>query len=738
MKITELPKNIADIFRDNGFESLNPPQQAAVKAGLLEGKSLVVASPTASGKTLIAEMAFLKNFLERGKSLYIVPLKALASEKYYEFNERYKSTGMKIAVSVGDYDTASEWLGNYDLIIASNEKVDSLLRHNVSWISSINLIICDEIHLLNDASRGPTLEMVLTQLMAMTKSQIIALSATIKNSEEIAKWLHAELIESDYRPVKLYYGTFHPNTLDIEKKGKSELPGSGEPEILLASDTLKKGKQALVFVSTRRSAEASAERIGKKIVHLLTQDEKNKLKKISLQVLKSLSTPTKQCRRLADIVANGAAFHHAGLVAKQRALIEENFRSGFIKIICATPTLAFGMNLPAWRVVVRDVKRYGNYGIDYLPVLDVHQMAGRAGRPKYDKDGEAILIAKTQNEADELAERYISGKPEPIYSKLATEPMLRFYTLALIASGTERMSGLESVFSKTFFAHQYGDMKEVTDKLENILIELKSYGFIKIQESNFDSTAYGKEFVPAFDITADKKLKATDIGKRVSELYLDPLSAHKIINSIHEGKTDELKMFMSINSCAESMPLLRAKQKDDFLEEELMNSMIETPDPWNYDYEEFLDIFKTSLMFIDWANEITEDKLLEKYGIAPGELYAKTTNAEWLLYAASEMARLLEKKEAAGKFSKLRLRIKYGAKEELLRLVAMKGIGRVRARLLYKNSIRSLLDIKKSSIETLQKILGSKKLAEQLKSQTDTDFDANMKMIKRMGKRQYS
>src|SRR3989338_8029281 len=180
-----LPEKLVSIMKSGGITALNPPQVAAVKKGLFSGKNLVIASPTASGKTLIAEMAILKNFLDGKKSVYLVPLKALASEKYSDFS-KYKKIGMRVAVATGDMDETDGWLGSYDLIILSNEKMDSLLRHAAPWTKDISLIISDEIHLIDDPSRGPTLEVVLTQLMGMTKSQIIALSATIENSKEIA------------------------------------------------------------------------------------------------------------------------------------------------------------------------------------------------------------------------------------------------------------------------------------------------------------------------------------------------------------------------------------------------------------------------------------------------------------------------------------------------------------------------------------------------------------------------
>lgn len=165
------------------------------------------------------------------------------------------------------------------------------------------------------------------------------------------------------------------------------------PVINLVLDTITKKKQALVFVNTKRSAEKLAEEIAKKI-----KINDNKLVELSLETLKALSKPTKQCERLAKTLKKGIAFHHAGLHHTQKELIEDNFRNGNIKIITCTPTLAYGLDLPAFRAIIKDLKRYSVHGYNWIPVLEYHQQAGRAGRPKFDTFGEAICIASTKPE----------------------------------------------------------------------------------------------------------------------------------------------------------------------------------------------------------------------------------------------------------------------------------------------------------------------------------------------------
>ncbi|MBI2134169.1 DEAD/DEAH box helicase [Candidatus Woesearchaeota archaeon] len=195
---------------------LRPAQEKAINAGLLEGRSLLVCTPTSSGKTLIAELAMVSAIMEcRGKAVYIVPLKALASEKYRDFSARYGSF-MKIALSIGDLDGSDPYLAEYDLIITVSEKLDSLIRHYAPWISLVKVVVIDEIHLLNDPGRGPTLEILITVMRRILKdSQIIGLSATIGNPEELAEWLDADLVMDDWRPVKLLKGIYSEGEIEF-------------------------------------------------------------------------------------------------------------------------------------------------------------------------------------------------------------------------------------------------------------------------------------------------------------------------------------------------------------------------------------------------------------------------------------------------------------------------------------------------------------------------------------------
>ena len=485
----------------------------------------------------------------------------------------------------------------------------------------------------------------------------------------------------------------------------------------LALETIQLGKQALIFVPSRASAEKAAEELSK-LTPLHYPD-------LAEEILSVTSTPTRQCRRLSQTISKGIAFHHAGLLSEQKDLIELEFRSGKIKIICCTPTLAAGLSMPAFRVIIKSLKRFsGEWGMDWIPVLEYLQMAGRAGRPEYESFGEAIVIARDERERQEIFSRYICGVPEEIYSKLAVEPVLRTYLLSLISSGIiADESSMKDFFSRTFWAHQFADMPQLEKIMNKMLSLLKEWQFMAISGPSEDG------FISAHRLGSNsKKMSATALGRRVSELYLDPLTARHLLDclrKLNETKTEETKIEFSllqmISHTLELRPLLRTKAKEqDFIQQELVKReellLKAEPSIYEADYSEFVDSIKTALFFEAWISEQQEDFLLDKFDIRPGEIRVKLEAAEWLLYAAEELAKLMFYHQAAKELAKLRIRIKEGVKEELLPLLKLKNIGRIRSRKMFNSGIKDLGDVKKADLTTLSQLIGLK-IAEDIKKQ---------------------
>jgi helicase len=503
---------------------------------------------------------------------------------------------------------------------------------------------------------------------------------------------------------------------------------TGDQALDLALDTIKIKKQAIVFANTKSSAEKSAESLAKEIKGQAKESEE--LGKLADECLHSLSSPTKQCERLANCIKKGTAFHHAGLTAGQRDIIEENFKKGMIKVICATPTLAAGVDLPAFRTILKDLRRFGrSEGLSWIPVLEYLQMAGRAGRPKYDSFGESVAIANTPGAANEIKDRYLNGEPEDILSKLAVEPVLRTYLLSLIATDfVNSKKDIVDFFSKTFWSHHFRDMERLEAIITKMLSLLEDFEFIASAGKQEKHDAKG--FVSAAEISSEK-YTATILGKRIAELYIDPLTANYLAEcmkkSLKKKSYDTFALLQMISHTLELRPLLGVKssEMDDIMEkyagyEDL--ALEDEPNIYEPEYDEFMASIKTAFMFLDWADEKGEEELMEKYNVRPGELKVKLDNADWLLYSAEEIARITKSQPLLKELAKARFRLKYGAKEELFPLLKLQGIGRARARAMFRNKIKDIADVKKADITQLVQILG-KKTAINVKKQVGIDLE---------------
>ncbi|MDD1673625.1 MAG: ATP-dependent DNA helicase [Methanomicrobiales archaeon] len=684
MRIADLPipPPLADRYRQQGILELYPPQEICVEKGLFEWNNLIVSITTASGKTLIAEMAMHHHCARGGKCLYVVPLKALASEKYEEFSGK----GLSVGIATGDYDRRDEYLGRNQLVIATSEKVDSLLRNISPWLGDITLLVIDEVHLLDSSDRGPTLEMVITKLRYQNpRMQIIALSATIGNPQELAGWLEAEPVTSTWRPVELRQGVFYRGKI-VFLSGERSVPSVSKfDDLNLVMDTLGEGGQCLVFVSSRRNAEAFAHKVagflgsgdGRRSA---ISDELCSLSEIEME------------KELAACIRCGTAYHHAGLRREVRSLVEKGFRKGDIRCIASTPTLAAGLNLPARRVLIRDYLRYeAGEGMVPIPVREYHQMAGRAGRPRLDPYGEAVLIAKGEGDVERLADWYLNAPPEDIRSRCATTWALCTHILSLISTGfTTDYTGLSDFLKRTLYSHQKGDEA----LLENVL--LQSMEYLRISEMVFE---------------VGDRYRSTEYGTLVSRLYLDPRSAELIATTMRKNISFSELGFLQLICRTPDMPCLHLKKGDQHLLDRVLREhgdalWLEIPFYGDEEMEGFLSGLKTALLLLDWANETGEAIICERYGVGPGDIYTMVESVQWLLHAGTRISGMFAP-HLATMLGDFELRVKNGIKEELLPLIRLRGIGRVRARRLYNHGITNPAVMKAAGRAQIVPILGA-------------------------------
>mgnify|MGYP000210771740 CR=1 FL=1 len=703
-----IPQYVVENLVKKNISQLYPPQIEAIKAGILKGENIILSTPTASGKTLAALLTASLHLTRGGKVLYLVPLRALASEKIAEINEILCSgSNFKAAISTGDYDSSDPWLQAYDVIVSTNEKADSLLRHGAQWIRDISLVILDELHLIRDSERGPTLEMVITRLKrTLPKAQYIGLSATISNAGDLGKWLNAKVIQLDWRPVPLKEGILSDSKIEFKDGEVRELKILHKNIVVNAVlNIVEEGGQALVFASTRKKAEDYALKIAQAFIERLdtiSWEERDRLREYATELL--VEERSSFIENLARLVEAGAAFHHAGLSSHHRRIIEEAFRNRFLKAVVATPTLAAGVNLPARMVLITEVKRYiSGYGYQKIPVIEYKQFCGRAGRPLYDEIGYALTVSRTNEEKEYIIQEYINGELEKIVSRLSSEKHLRTHVLSIISSAeVDSIPSLLDFFEETYLGQLYGS-KSVRSKIESTIEFLKLYGFIEVN---------------------GRSLKATKLGVRVSQLYIDPLTAKILLENFREAPpTSNTFGMLHLIALTPEIPRIPMKRLSISLLEEYLEKnkdwMIVPPsDPDDACYDEYLDAVRLAMVLEGWIEELPEAELYERFGVQPGDMAALRETAEWIAYSASQIAKVSGITRFIIPFEKLTERIKYGVKEELIPLTRLKGIGRVRARALYRAGYTSIEKLRSATIEDLTRILGiGRKTAEKILEQ---------------------
>ena len=359
-------------------------------------------------------------------------------------------------------------------------------------------------------------------------------------------------------------------------------------------------------------------------------------------------------------------------------------------MVASTPTLAAGVNLPSFRVVIKGHKMFKRgSGSQPISVIRYHQQAGRAGRIAYDDQGESVLMAANSQELKELWARYIEGEVEPVTSKLSVRPVLRMHILGLVATSNGlTVHDLERFFTRTFYATQYGDVEALMGVVEGVVSDLVDMEFVTWKLGI---------------------LNATRLGSRVAELYVDPQTAYSLIDFLRrfeERDAKDISYLTKLCEATEMRPLINGRNAETEALLDEHEAYLDVPEAFTYQYDRYLDVFRTALLLKDWINEMSEDILMERYGVAPGDLNYKLDRAEWLMYACSEIARIIELKGGSRDCRKLLIRIKFGVGKELLPLVKLRNVGRVRARRLFSIGIRGLADVRRAEPRTLARAVG--------------------------------
>lgn len=655
-------------------KEFNPAQKAVIESGYLEDKSnYIISIPTASGKTVLGILPALKTILNGGKAIYAAPLLSIQNEKVKEF-KAFEEHGIK----VGKHPS------NSDLSVMVFESFDALTRFSWNVLREVDTLIIDEFHMIGEYSRGPTLESAITRAKIINPSlRIIALSATLKNIDEIEQWLDGKTVEHNYRPVPL-----NKEVLDAEMfntKNKNDVI------VKIVEKAIEDNSQALSFVSTRRFTESLATYVAKKIDKKTTKEQKQKFKQVADKLLevpkKKGSLPTTTCLKLAEAAEKGVVFHHAGLFNEQKEIIEDEFRKRNILMITATPSLMYGVNLPSKYVVIRDHTRWTSNGPASIPVFDYEQMSGRAGRPQYDDVGYSYLVAKTMDEAFDLEARYVNGEIELTNSKLIdNKDAIYKQIIAQIASSlSKNLDDLNDFFGKTLYGFQMKNNPSMSMFAQDSLNwELESALEFLLQNGIIRATPEG--------------LKTTDFGNLIAKSNYAVETAVKIKEYV--STMEKLNPAEMIYALAETpdLPLIsfKGRKSKDPVRDKLSECGLFAVDIGNPE--------ATAVSLIEWIDERNEYEIENAYNV-----YSASTRRS--AYEASRLVKFAKNTlEVLGNYSNLKdmdylsARLYYGVKEDIIPLVVgVKRLGRKRARLLMKTFGDNLSE---ASEKDLQKVEG--------------------------------
>jgi len=666
---------VTELLNKRQFQ-LNEMQKQIAPIIENSNKNVVISALTGSGKTLLAEIGMYKAIKEGKSIIYLVPLKALGNEKYTYFKEFFDNEGYKTTIRSGDYDSEDDDLPEYDVVIATYEKMDSLLRHRNKFIEKVGLIVVDESHSIGDTTRGSTLEILLTRLMIKCQNaRIICLTAVMQNSNELAKWLNAEFCLSTWRAVPLAEGVsyWEGNRFTIMwKDGRRDQFEQLAPDLVtsLALQTIAvQQAQVLIACMSRKETYTMSRRIAPEISKCLTEDEKEQLNMLAEHI---------NNRELAEFLKQGVAVHNASLNKQQRLLIEEAFKRRILKAISSTSTLFQGLNLPARRVIVVNIKRFNPYATNAkekfkrIPKYEYSNLSGRAGRYGLDPFGETILLG-FQNYCKNCNSRL--DNPTQLPQKCFRCGTWAWYD--------------DTAFSLLDYLKQPNELikSQLGDEFQmfsHVLSEVSIDQPISIDElRHFFSLTFGAKFQRveanvehALELDMDKlgliykdneqKLHTSLMGRLVAMTYINPLSYATINHYLMVDK--EYKIDSWLQHIIECPDFKRgAPQEPDY---------VKVLKYWIDGHE--MECHTTNSCGV-CIKDIT--------GTSPGDIHLGSELGQWIANAAGVIAAAKRMPETVKQLQNLEIRLKYGVTDNLLDLCKIPFVGREISRKLFDYGI---------------------------------------------------
>ena len=695
-----IPPEIICMWKQTEGNSLLPVQELAVKRyGLFDSHNLLIQAPTSSGKTFIGEMAAVHTALRRKKVVYLVPLKALAEEKYNDFKKKYEHYGINVIISTRDHrqhDTEFED-GRFDIAVVVYEKLTQLFVRRPERIEEIELVVADELELLSDTERGGLTDLLLTRII-QSDCRLIGLSAVIGEPEKLAEWMQAKLIKYERRPVELRYGVLHEGV--FRYRTYNDYSENVEPMPVNAGDSpqeqlygalrsfAERGESCIVFVKSKHEARIGAEILANEIDAPAAEN--------SIEKLRGLDE-TRARQTLTKTLQTGIAYHSADLTPEERSIIENGFRAGEIQVLVSTSTLAVGLNMPARNVfITTDKWQYdARFGMPWkAPILrsEYENMGGRAGRLGAGHDyGRSILLASTAFEHETLWRTYIEGESEGILPRL-TQDALEDHVVHLVASKQCRtrrqlVAFLENTLSGQWIWSQQYTLDEVENTINKALHHACDNGFLaNADQLHLEATPFGYAL-------ASKGLRidtAKALEQWITDSEMRDWDPAELI--LAAALTVDGRMYAVMLTAVEHESGEYPRQWAQYLK----NSDAHTLHDTHFDATPFFEdvrALKVTLMLLDWIDQDSIIDIEEKFNTSAGQILAASRQISWLLDAAAALAATVGAADAfVERIRTLAIRVQRGLREEgyALGCFAEPGISRTALTALVAHNLHSL------------------------------------------------
>jgi len=682
-----IPDSLIAAWERRGVGELTEIQAAALSDDRFRsGANLVVVAPTSSGKTFVGEVAAVLTALDMRRVIYLVPMKAIAEEKFREFKDTYgdPQIGLQVVVSSGDHAEYDPDIlsGNFNLAVIVYEKLAQLLVQRPDLLPMCGLVVVDELQLMRDGRRGPKLEMLLTKiLMSPRPPRIIGLSATLNDLNGLDTWLRAEVVESRSRPVPLQEGIcdlagvvtyYQPDGTIVEERFPVETPCKGIDQLLGRLVEMFAAKwQILVFVSTKEGTQAVAGSLASVLPSQAAPRE------VAEEVEVLDETAFKGFMQMEGLT-HRLGYHNADLDTEERLLVERLFREGYLRVLVSTTTLAMGVNLPSDLVIVRDVERWDpdQRARVALPTAEYKNAAGRAGRLGARTEGRALLLATSQFQIEQLRRNFVHGELEGMDSAIPRERDFPSHVLSLFASRiasneAQAVEVFKASYAYHVFYYQYPD--QLVGAIQDAVAKCLDLGLIETRDGTLRPTAIGLA-VAAFGISIgtyglirEAIQSVREVGFSMPEVLLRLVQAQEIASLAPYLRVDE-------RDRDTFRPILGSRV--DVPKGSLISSVLSHPEAPARDTDTLL---KKVALLVGWTEGTRIRELEPTFRVGLGAIRTLAETASWLAEAAARLSSPLGAGgETADALHRLSDELRYGVPHELVPLARLKprGVGR--------------------------------------------------------------